>query len=624
VVLSRDPRGSVEGITFRSQVSPGMARALAGLPEGGERRLTYEAVLASLKGAAVELRLRKGGPLRGRLMEVLGGDAGGKGGKGSAGAEERPLTLLVLGDDGKISRLSSTEIADVLPRDPAVVARLGGALDALTVRGAQSKRELAVLERTRGPLTIGYVAESPVWRASYRLVLGERASALQGWALVHNDTDEDWQGVRIHLVNGRPDSFLFPLAAPRYLRRALVTPEEPLATVPQLLGKTVDEMWNDEGEDGEAFGTGGLGLLGTGSGGGGTGEGSIGSAGSASAGDESSEVQVGNLAAINRAQGVESGALFDYELAAPLSLRAHQSGLVPFVQEPLGAKAITLAAEGEEPRAGVRLSNQSRQTLPEGPLACFADGSFAGEATLKRMKPGEVQFITFGKDLDIAVTRTLAREESRPQSIILGEGDGLELHSLRTREVKLELENRAGRPRSVHVRLDVGSNASIAGADAVDFDLEARTAIAVFEMKPRSKRGETLRISEGKSRALALGQLNLKQLDQLVAADKLTAAQRQALVGARTVVRKNDEELDELTRVRRAEKEKEKDIDRLRKHLTALVGQGAAAKPDNPFVQRLVKAEDEVERFQERARQLEKSREGWTEQLRASLKVFAR
>ena len=49
--------------------------------------------------------------------------------------------------------------------------------------------------------------------------------------------------VGVHqLASGRPDSFLFPLAAPRYARRELVTPKNELATVPQLMSKTPDAM----------------------------------------------------------------------------------------------------------------------------------------------------------------------------------------------------------------------------------------------------------------------------------------------------------------------------------------------------------------------------------------------
>ena len=44
---------------------------------------------------------------------------------------------------------------------------------------------------------VGYVIESPIWKTSYRLVLDKRDAKpyLQGWAVVENPTDEDWQKV---------------------------------------------------------------------------------------------------------------------------------------------------------------------------------------------------------------------------------------------------------------------------------------------------------------------------------------------------------------------------------------------------------------------------------------------
>ena len=47
---------------------------------------------------------------------------------------------------------------------------------------------------------------SPIWKTSYRLVLAEKEKPyLQGWAVVENPTDEDWAGVRMALISGRPD-----------------------------------------------------------------------------------------------------------------------------------------------------------------------------------------------------------------------------------------------------------------------------------------------------------------------------------------------------------------------------------------------------------------------------------
>lgn len=113
-------------------------------------------------------------------------------------------------------------------------------------------------------MTLGYIAETPTWRTTYRLLLEDAGDkgVLQSWALLHNDTDEDWSKVRVQLVNGRPGSFLFPLAAPRHTRRELATPEHELSTIPQLLDQTPDAIWGDHAE----IGLGSIGTIGHGAG----------------------------------------------------------------------------------------------------------------------------------------------------------------------------------------------------------------------------------------------------------------------------------------------------------------------------------------------------------------------
>src|SRR5207302_9904365 len=69
---------------------------------------------------------------------------------------------------------------------------------------------------------------NPIWKTSYRLVLGtkkEEKPYLQGWAVVENPTDEDWKGVRMALVSGRPISFQMDLYTPLYVPRPVVVPE---------------------------------------------------------------------------------------------------------------------------------------------------------------------------------------------------------------------------------------------------------------------------------------------------------------------------------------------------------------------------------------------------------------
>ena len=73
---------------------------------------------------------------------------------------------------------------------------------------------------------MGYVIEAPIWKTSYRLLMAEKEKPyLQGWAMVENPTDEDWSGVKMALVSGRPISFKMDLYNPLYINRPTVEPE---------------------------------------------------------------------------------------------------------------------------------------------------------------------------------------------------------------------------------------------------------------------------------------------------------------------------------------------------------------------------------------------------------------
>ena len=48
---------------------------------------------------------------------------------------------------------------------------------------------------------------------------------LQGWALVENTSDDDWNNVRMVLVSGRPISYQMNLYEPLYIPRPTVEPE---------------------------------------------------------------------------------------------------------------------------------------------------------------------------------------------------------------------------------------------------------------------------------------------------------------------------------------------------------------------------------------------------------------
>ena len=89
---------------------------------------------------------------------------------------------------------------------------------------------------------VAYIVETPVWKTSYRLVLDdEDRPFLQGWAIVENMTDDDWKGVQISLISGRPVSFVMDLYQPLYASRPVVVPELFAGLRPQVYGEALEK-----------------------------------------------------------------------------------------------------------------------------------------------------------------------------------------------------------------------------------------------------------------------------------------------------------------------------------------------------------------------------------------------
>jgi hypothetical protein len=77
------------------------------------------------------------------------------------------------------------------------------------------------LDGKQHDLSIGYVAETPVWRPSYRVVVQNDGQAdLQTWGIIQNLSGEDWRDVQLTLVAGAPIAFQSTLGTP-------VTPARP-------------------------------------------------------------------------------------------------------------------------------------------------------------------------------------------------------------------------------------------------------------------------------------------------------------------------------------------------------------------------------------------------------------
>ena len=101
--------------------------------------------------------------------------------------------------------------------------------------GRNKLREVTLrLDGKQHDLAVGYVAATPVWRPSYRIVMQDGGADLQAWGIVENVSGEDWKNVELSLVAGAPLAFESTLGDPVTPARPVVTDSgEVIAAVPE-------------------------------------------------------------------------------------------------------------------------------------------------------------------------------------------------------------------------------------------------------------------------------------------------------------------------------------------------------------------------------------------------------
>jgi hypothetical protein len=301
------------------------------------------------------------------------------------------------------------------------------------------------------------------------------------------------------------------------------------------------------------------------------------------------------MAAVTSASGAEHGALFTYTVEKPFSLAAHSSALVPLFQKSVDVEALAWFADAGSPaRSAVRFTNSTGQTLPSGTLAVLASGGFAGESGLDRLKPGEHRFIQFGNELDAEVSEKKREATEASKHLTFTQGD-FEEHFLRNSRITYELENRSTSARPFYVGIPLERNATLAGADGVDFDEAQAQPIAVFQMPPKQKQVRTVESSEGLSHHTPYMSLTQKQLDRISQQGALPSAELAIAREVRPLV-KEAEAAQQASNLAETEiGAVQTEVERFREHLKALGGdKGGAGSAAAPLVKRLLEAEDRL------------------------------
>ena len=272
---------------------------------------------------------------------------------------------------------------------------------------------------------VGYIQESPIWKTSYRLVLSdEDPPFLQGWAIVENTTEEDWEKVSLTLVSGRPISFVMNLYQPLYVPRPLVEPELFASLRPQTYGQDLaaaDAEFADKAAKGEQQLARRLRK---------SAADAAPAAPMAAAGGFGGQTYArGEAAAEKRAlainRGVESladagkvGELFQYAIDMPVTLGRQKSAMLPIVNGSVKGEKVSIYNEqvqAKHPLNGLRLKNTTDLHLMQGPITVFDDGTYAGDAQIEDLPPGSERLLSYALDLQTEVAFQL---QQSPQQLV--------------------------------------------------------------------------------------------------------------------------------------------------------------------------------------------------------------
>jgi hypothetical protein len=321
-------------------------------------------------------------------------------------ADAEFLTLLT--DDGLRSILLE-QVQRVRLLDDQLAGELRQALEVLASGQDTQKKTVALRFDGDGQrrVRVAYVIATAIWKTSYRLVLDEsRAPYLQGWAIVENTTDDDWDGVRLGLISGRPISFVMDLYQPLYAPRPEVQPELYVSLRPQVYGQAMEmQVSTEPGTPPAATAAGAVeprfkrARMGA-RGGGGFAAPSVGSVLSESAAVDPSQ---GVTAA---ASGLQAGELFEYGINTPVTLARQRSAMLPILGEDVEGEKLSIynrSVQEKHPLNGCRLKNTSSLHLMQGPIAVFDAGSYAGDARIADLAPGSDCLISYALDLRVEV-----------------------------------------------------------------------------------------------------------------------------------------------------------------------------------------------------------------------------
>jgi ubiquitin len=438
---------------------------------------TYGAILQQARGEKIEVVLQQTNVTQpGTLTGTIIGTEKQQQPAGKDATVEVEMLNLWCADGMRSIKLSDLQRVRFL--NPVIDNELKRALETLALSHDTQKKAVSLNFSGEGkrPVRVSYVVENPIWKTSYRLVIDKQGKKafLQGWAVVENTSDDDWNNVRMALVSGRPISFQMDLYQPLYVPRPMVEPELFASLRPPTYSGAMEKSKGDV----QVGGLGGGGIGGPG--------GAVPAPPAPAPMDaakmetrglqrKSAELADGmasNLAMGRRGQGAwkdadkemelgatvtsaanatEMGDFFQYLIEKPVSLARQKSAMLPIVNQNVEGSKVSIynqRVHAKFPLHGLKFKNSTGLHLMQGPITVFEGSSYAGDARIQDLQPNEERLLSYAIDLGTEVEPVVKQDPQRLTEVKVYKGV---LHATnKVREAKTyNIKNRSDQDRTL-------------------------------------------------------------------------------------------------------------------------------------------------------------------------------
>lgn len=559
------------------------------------------------------------------------------------GAESRPVAVpggepiktdyINLLTDGGLRTFALNSIERIQMADEELQKEFRTALRTLASANATDKKAVTLnfLGEGKRPVRVGYVREAPVWKTSYRLVMSEEKDPLlQGWAIVENTGDQDWQNVELSLISGRPISFMMDLYSPLHAPRPRVAHELYASLQPQEYGQAMDESKalasrpqavraaeqerSSRMHRRQAMGGGG----GYGGGGLGGSPGYGGEFGGNSSGEEDP------FSSFDIAEGVDSvaeasevGELFRYNIDMPVSIKRQQSAMLPIVNQSVESSKISIynrEVHAKHPLNGIRLKNTSDLHLMQGPITLFDGGVYAGDGKIAALPPGEERLVSYAMDLDVEVAPSAKASSNKLTTVKIVNGAlQAEQHYLRSWSYKIK--NSSDKAKTVLVEHPKQDQWKL-----VDPDQPSETTRDRYRFEVPAKPNET---SELEIRQRRIGRLVISLRNTHDSRYEFYLSAKEVSEAVKEALREYQQRRSEISELVRHQNQRQnslavidKEQARIRKNMQQLPRDSELYKR---YIKKFTEQEDTVERLNAEIREFEEEVAEREKQLQAQL-----